>query len=102
MTYSRRPKLRRRLSEAQARDVQHLAKASQVILAENVDHKALIAKLQSIWEAGDVESGVGEDGTIMKRRIAVLVAVVKEDEDFPDVRTLIADMPEPARSKLIQ
>lgn len=59
----------------------------------------LLDKLESIWRAGEEEPGVAEDGTEMFRRLAVLVAIRSKGGRYPDIRTLIRDMPHPAQSR---
>ena len=56
----------------------------------------LLDRLDAIWRGGVEEEGVEEGtGNRMFRRLAVLVAIRPIDGDYPDVRTLIADMPVP-------
>lgn len=56
---------------------------------------ALLDILDRLWQMGDEEQGEDEEtGLPVARRLAVLVAVRGAREEYPDVRTLLADMRE--------
>lgn len=90
-----RPKRRLRVSPAQAKDIQNLARVSETIHERNVMLEAMFAKLNRIWQAGVEDRGVAEDGTVLYRRIMLLQSIRGEGEEYPDVRVVIDQMPEP-------
>ena len=61
-----------------------------------MDDIALLDKLDALWRRGDEEMGEDElTGETRYRRIALLVAISDTPGVYPDVRTLLRDMPSP-------
>lgn len=95
LPFNSRPKLRRRVSEQQAKDIQNLAKVSEDIHSRNVMLEALFKKLDRIWASGVEDAGVAEDGTKLYRRTALLMSIRGEGEEYPNVIVVLDQMPEP-------
>lgn len=93
-----RPKLRRRVTEKQAKDIQNLAKVSEDIHSRNQMLEALFRKLNRIWANGIEDEGRAEDGTKMYRRTALLMSIRGEGEEYPDVIVVLDQMPDPGCS----
>ena len=70
--------------------------ASQEKTAQAMTDTDLMDRLQALWVKGDEEMGEDElTGETRYRRIALLVAISDTPGVYPDVRTLLRDMPSP-------
>ena len=96
MPLNKPPKLRRRVTESQARDIQALALVSQELHARNLALESFVEKLGRLWGAGIEESGEAEDGTKMKHRALVIAAIWEASDPVPGIVDAVVGMPEPS------
>lgn len=94
-----------RVTPKQAADITLLAKAAEALHAENValrEDRDLLDKLDRYWRSSSEDMGTDEMGVVWFRRAAVLVAIRKADDGYPDIRSVIRETGAPEASELVQ